>query len=499
MAEVGSLDWAVNLKEAAESKKEVQEMASEFEETADVARDADEAIGQMDETTGSLGDSFGRTRQQGGQMTGMLSLISTGFLSLIGTVTGLTGIMASLSAAWATLIGFGGTLAGWLGTLAGLGSGFIAWMAAGSAGALAVAAGIGALIGILAVFVLEMTGVLDAAGDLGAWLGNKLPAMARDGLIALISIVAGPLAVIGAAILGFVRGTLDGGLMEGFRRSWQYIKDIMNVFGGAWKRLINGLIQVGADFITWIGNWSGNFYNKLKSSLSNALTAGQEFGENIVSKITSFGGDMLSAGKGLINEFVDGIKQVADEPVDTVENVVDNVRDFLPFSPAERGPLADLDKVGPGFINEITAGIRDNAGAVKDEIADIAGKAREYLPFSPAERGPLADLDDVGPGFIGQIAGDIRANRDELVGAVEGVTQDGSDAMSLDGATEGSRSVRGRAQAFGKQVKLVIEHQTIEIGDQSLDIRNMSRRELEELAEMISDKQGDQLKELAGV
>lgn len=51
------------------------------------------------------------------------------------------------------------------------------------------------------------------------------------------------------------------------------------------------------------------------------------------------------AGQGLMSTLATAIRAHASEPVDAMLDVVQRVRDLLPFSPARTGPLADLDRV----------------------------------------------------------------------------------------------------------------------------------------------------------
>lgn len=51
------------------------------------------------------------------------------------------------------------------------------------------------------------------------------------------------------------------------------------------------------------------------------------------------------SGQRMITTLVDGIKAVAQMPVDAVTGIVQRVRNLLPFSPAKDGPLSDLDRI----------------------------------------------------------------------------------------------------------------------------------------------------------
>ena len=53
---------------------------------------------------------------------------------------------------------------------------------------------------------------------------------------------------------------------------------------------------------------------------------------------------------------------------DTVQDVVQGIRDFLPFSPAKRGPLRDLNRLN--FGGTISEGIIKGKSAIQDAMAN---------------------------------------------------------------------------------------------------------------------------------
>lgn len=62
-------------------------------------------------------------------------------------------------------------------------------------------------------------------------------------------------------------------------------------------------------------------------------------------------------GANLLNTLVSGIKSVAMAPVNAVKDVLDKVRDFLPFSDAKVGPLSELTRSGQAIMSTLQEGI----------------------------------------------------------------------------------------------------------------------------------------------
>ena len=85
--------------------------------------------------------------------------------------------------------------------------------------------------------------------------------------------------------------------------------------------------------------------------------------------------DGIDAAEGLIDGFTDTIRMRSDRATDAVGDLASDVRSFLPFSPAERGPLADLDEAGAGLTETFADGIDSTAGTVAGATAGAAGAA----------------------------------------------------------------------------------------------------------------------------
>jgi hypothetical protein len=59
-------------------------------------------------------------------------------------------------------------------------------------------------------------------------------------------------------------------------------------------------------------------------------------------------------------------------------------------------------------------------------------------------------------------------------------------------------AIQQAGSSGGGEQAVVIEQQTIEIGDQQLDVRELDRGALEVLADLIAERQGDELTTLVG-
>lgn len=65
---------------------------------------------------------------------------------------------------------------------------------------------------------------------------------------------------------------------------------------------------------------------------------------------------LFDAGKGIIKNIWEGMKSMANKPVEVIKSIAKKVREYLPFSPAKRGAFRDLHRVK--IIETIAGGMK---------------------------------------------------------------------------------------------------------------------------------------------
>lgn len=121
-----------------------------------------------------------------------------------------------------------------------------------------------------------------------------------------------------------------------FSDLWDKVKKFTNK---AWewlkKMFLNytphGLIIKHWDSIT---GWFSKLWDKVKNVF-----------QGFVNWLKGLGSIFVKAGANIMTSIWEGIKSMASKPVQAVQDVVKKIREFLPFSPAKRGPLMDLHRV----------------------------------------------------------------------------------------------------------------------------------------------------------
>lgn len=246
MVRIGEVFWVASVKGTDEAADASDELSDSMGSVAGAAIGASEAQNEYGDSTKDANEQTERSTFLTGALNVAQSLLastlfftSQSFSVASVAATVYSGAMTLATAATSGLAAVVTYVGGALSTAAGLVSGFVSWLAAGSAGALAFGAAIGLAIGTLGVWILSVTGALDAVKNFGAWVGNVLPGWVADGLLQMLSLAVGPLAVFG----GFIAGFVEGGFDEGFRRARQ----VIDVFIGAWDRQLGRIVSVAED------------------------------------------------------------------------------------------------------------------------------------------------------------------------------------------------------------------------------------------------------------
>jgi len=170
---------------------------------------------------------------------------------------------------------------------------------------------------------------------------------------------------------------------------------------------------IGAVYLLWkhwdtVSKWLAKAWSWLKSTwekVSNALLTTWEWLKSSWQKVLEvfvnihpifillkalnklvqhvFGLDLFTAGKKLVESLWKGIESLAMKPVEAMKNIVQKIRNLLPFSPAKEGPLKDIHRIK--LIETITASL--NPDPLFTRMKDIAIKMSQFALSSPVLTG----------------------------------------------------------------------------------------------------------------
>lgn len=145
------------------------------------------------------------------------------------------------------------------------------------------------------------------------------------------------------AITGFLGSMLSAGT-----NLWSNLKSGAAAIGNTIAGVFGGWIQSGLSNIL---GFVGSMLSAGASLISNLLRGATSIGSTIastftgwissaVSSIRSYVSTFFNAGASILGGFIDGIKSGFDRAVGAVSEGLENIRSYLPFSPAKKGPFS---------------------------------------------------------------------------------------------------------------------------------------------------------------
>ena len=128
-----------------------------------------------------------------------------------------------------------------------------------------------------------------------------------------------------------------------------------------------------------LNNSIGNISKAFKDMVDFSLRKLDEFTEDARNSLRQLASDAFKSGQALVTSFADGIKAAASAAVSAVRSLVARLKSFLPESPAEEGPLSDLDKVGPAFVKTIADGIDNSSDVLFSSVRRLTQGTRSLI------------------------------------------------------------------------------------------------------------------------
>jgi hypothetical protein len=121
--------------------------------------------------------------------------------------------------------------------------------------------------------------------------------------------------------------------------------------------------------------------------------------EKLVGDITGFfsrlGSDLFNAGAHIVSMLARGIESMAMAPVHAISSIVSDIKSFLPFSPAKRGPLSGAgspDISGSKIPMMLAQGMDSRRSVVAGAAARMAGAASGGVLGAAAGRASAAQV-----------------------------------------------------------------------------------------------------------
>ncbi|MBJ6718691.1 apolipoprotein A1/A4/E family protein [Bacillus sp. PR5] len=257
----------------------------------------------------------------------------------------------------------------------------------------------------------------------------------------------------------------------------QKIQNLLQDNANKWNSLVNDAKQKVSDMkqsvVDKFNQLKTDAVNKLQSLLSDTKQKFNDMVQAAKDKISSFkqaGTDMLVRFKDAV---VDGFNKSMDSVYKGVNNMVKQVKEFL-------GTFKDA---GKGLLSAFTDGVKSGIQKAKNAVSDGMAAIRAYLPFSPAKKGPLSDLDKSGEAFFPTwyeaALTQVRTMQRAVGGAFSGVAKEANVALAGTGleAFTGGKStmtvihkhehtVSGEVDVNGEKLKATVEQKVTQAANE---------------------------------
>lgn len=183
-----------------------------------------------------------------------------------------------------------------------------------------------------------------------------------------------------------------------FSDKWSEIKTVFSKNIGIIGDLVTGLLNPGLLIYKYWGPLS-NFFGEVWQSVKKKFNEMLEWA-------LGFADRFFDAGAKIVQMIADGIKSKIKEATDAIEGVANKVREYLPFSPAKKGPFQTLHQIKftETFAQSIKPGpavsaMNRVAGAVSKQAAGTrlgSGGGAVSVQFNPTIHvGAGGNADDI--------------------------------------------------------------------------------------------------------
>ena len=211
----------------------------------------------------------------------------------------------------------------------------------------------------------------------------------------VISTVVGTVMGVIQGIIGTVTALISGdwgaawtNIQNVFWTIWNGISSVVTTMMNTVSTVIGGALETIQN--VWNTVWDGissffsDIWEGIKSGVEDAVKSVTDTVTGIKDGITGFftgAGDWLkNAGESIINGLADGIKGAVDNVTGAIGGVLDEVRKYLPFSPAKKGPFSGRGWTvysGESMVEGLAAGIScatpTAVGAMRSAMSDVYG------------------------------------------------------------------------------------------------------------------------------
>nr|WP_223184895.1 phage tail tape measure protein [Streptomyces sp. CBMA152] len=218
--------------------------------------------------------------------------------------------------------------------------------------------------------------IVGAAGTVVGWLKAHWPL--------LLAILTGPIGIAVLLIVKYWRQISDA-FTSAYRAVVSTGGQLISWTAGLPGRILSALASLGSRLWSWASN---AFWQALSGAASTARSMVSWLGGlpgRILGALGNTGSLLWSAGRNIIQGLIDGVWSMIGSVGNAISGVVSNIKSYLPWSPAKKGPLSGsgAPEIGGRNIARLMAqGITGGTGDVAAAMARLTGSASASLSLN---------------------------------------------------------------------------------------------------------------------
>ena len=187
---------------------------------------------------------------------------------------------------------------------------------------------------------------------------------------------------------------------------WGFIVDTISKAKDRVVAIIDGIKVI----VTKVGAFFGQLKAAADGGVGTFITFIKSIPGKILDALGNLGKLLFESGKKIIQGLIDGIKSMFGKLVDTVSEGLAKVRDYLPFSPAKKGPFSGRGWTfysGEALINDFARGVNKAGSVSLDAVVNTVsgvsgaftggpgGSSTAVAPASTINRGSVTTIAQV--------------------------------------------------------------------------------------------------------